>query len=371
MKKVLIAIPALNPSTLLIEYIDRLIENNFDSILVVDDGSRSEFNHIFQEIATRKECSIFRHALNLGKGRGMKNSINHFLNMENSMEYAGVIFVDSDGQHEIDDVMKVRDAMVANPDKLYFGSRDFNESHVPPKSRFGNKTTTILFWLFYGKKIRDTQTGLRGIPSAIAPLFIDLKGERFEYEMNMLISAVMNDVAVEEVGINTVYFDNNSETHFRPVQDSLRIMSLLFANFLKYILSSLSSFFIDILLFQLFILLWSDFEVASKIMLATLAARVGSSVVNYWLNKNFVFQNEEKDPRLFIGYFSLVAVQLLASGFLVNFFHQSTGVSETIVKIVVDGLLFLVSYRIQKLYIFKQTYQEKEAVYLIEEEDIQ
>lgn len=359
MKKVLLVIPALNPPVSFIEYVNELIAQGFDSLLIIDDGSRDAFRPAFAELATRKECTVLRHAVNLGKGRGIKNSLNYFLNLADKNEYAGVIFVDSDGQHKVEDVLKVKKAMMKDPTKLYLGSRNFNEPQVPAKSKLGNKITSLLFWMMYGKRIDDTQTGLRGIPTQMVAEFIELSGERFQYETNMLTAAVLKDIEIAEIGIQTVYFDNNSETHFRPIKDSFEIMSLLFVNFFKYILSSFSSFIIDIVLFQFLIVFMLDLDASHRIMAATLGARVGSSIFNYWINKNLVFQNKQKNPAQIVQYFMLVGIQLLASGLLVILIYQLNGANETVVKVIVDSLLFLISYRIQRFYIFKEKANEE------------
>lgn len=359
MKKVLLVIPTLNPPVDFPVYVNELIAQGFDSLLVVDDGSREEFQSVFIELANRKECTVLRHAVNLGKGRGIKNSLNYFLNLADREEYAGVIFVDSDGQHEVEDVLKVKQAMIQDPTKLYLGSRNFNEPQVPAKSKLGNKITSLLFWMMYGKRVGDTQTGLRGIPTQMAVEFIELSGERFQFEMNMLTAAVLKDIEIAEIGIRTVYFDNNSETHFRPIKDSFEIMSLLFVNFFKYILSSFSSFIIDIVLFQLLISLMPALDASYRIMAATLGARVGSSIFNYWINKNLVFQNNQKNPAQLVQYFMLVGVQLVASGLLVSLIYQLNGANETLIKVMVDSLLFLISYRIQRFYIFKDRVRER------------
>lgn len=359
MNKVLIVIPTLNPpQELFKKYIDDLIKEGFDSILIVNDGSKVEFKPLFDELATKKECTVYNHAVNLGKGRALKNSINYFLTLPNVQDYIGIITADSDGQHEIKDVIKVRDAMVANPTKLYFGSRNFDGEDIPAKSRFGNKMTTNLVKLLYGKKIRDTQTGLRGIPAPIASLFIDLNGERFQYEMNMLVSAVRSNIDVEEIEIKTLYFDDNSETHFRPIQDSLEIMGTLLGTFFKYIMSSVSSFAVDLLLFQLMIILFRQLDNDLRIVISTVIARIGSSIINYLINKNIVFENKEKDSSLLIKYFSLVVVQMSISALLVALFYRVTGMQETLIKVLVDSFLFLVSYRIQKLYVFKSSIKQ-------------
>lgn len=351
MSKIMIVIPALNPDKKLVTYVNELVANGFQSILIIDDGSKAEYKKIFKQLSFLPEVTLFRHAINLGKGRALKNSFNYVLNLNE--EYTGVITVDSDGQHKVSDVIKIKNAMEKNPSKIYFGSRNFNKENVPFKSSIGNKFTSFLFKLLYGKKIMDTQTGLRGLPISCLESLMDLKGERFEYETSMLISAVLTDIDIEEIEIDTVYFDNNSETHFRPIEDSLAIMGLLLETFLKYMLSSLSSFIVDITLFTLFISIFHSMDFSKRILLSTVIARIGSSAFNYLVNKEIVFKSDESNKRVAYKYFVLVVLQLLASALLVTLFYKATGLPETMIKTIVDTFLFLVSYRIQKVFVFK------------------
>lgn len=242
MDKVLIVIPTLEPDEHFTTYVNKLIAHGFDSILVVNDGSGQEYESVFEELARQPQVSILSHAVNLGKGRALKNALNQFLTMENNNQYTGIITVDSDGQHQIADVIKIRNAMLMDPSKLYLGSRNFDQNGVPQKSSFGNKTISFIFKMLYGRKVTDTQTGLRGIPKSIVESFVALKGEGFEYEMNMLIAAVLSHIEIEEITIQTVYFDDNSQTNFRPVTDSVAIISLVVVAFFKHLVTSLGSF---------------------------------------------------------------------------------------------------------------------------------
>ena len=209
MKKILILIPALNPPRQLIDYVKSLLDNNLKDILLVDDGSKEEFKEIFDTIEkfSNANIKVFRHAKNLGKGRALKNAFNYFLTLPNLAEYSGVVTADSDGQHRVEDVIKVAKEIEENPNKLILGCRDFDLEQVPPKSRFGNKITNGVFKLFYDKNISDTQTGLRGFPTAIIKDFLDIAGERFEYETKMLIYCFQKEIGIKEVLIETIYFD--------------------------------------------------------------------------------------------------------------------------------------------------------------------
>lgn len=352
MKRTLIVVPAYNPGQELIAYVEELIQSGFDSILLIDDGSKVAHQPLFHELDEKEEVTLLRHAVNLGKGRALKNAINYFLNLSNLDQYCGLITVDSDGQHLIEDVMKMVKDLNQRERALVLGVRNFDETNVPFKSRFGNKITKQLFKLLYGEKLQDTQTGLRGLTKNIAHEFVDLEGERFSYETNVLIHAVRQSIPIDEIVIKTVYIEDNSETHFRPVADSIEIYSLLLKNFFKYMFSSIASFLIDILLFHLFIGVFGVMASAIRIMAATIGARIVSSLFNYSVNKLLVFDSDKDVSKTIWKYYALVIVQLMASALLVFTFYNITGFKETSIKIVVDTILFLISYRVQKRYVF-------------------
>ena len=354
----MIVIPALNPGRGLIEYVDRLRSKGYTCILVVDDGSRDDCRYIFDEIEQKDGCSVLRHETNLGKGRALKDAMLHFISTfsdKTSNVPLGIITVDSDGQHTVEDVDKVVAAMKADPDSLILGARDFDTGNVPPKSRFGNKCTRVILKLFIGGDIHDTQTGLRGIPVGMLERFAHLPGDRFEYETQMLIDAIHSDCNITEVPIETVYINDNSETHFNPIKDSVRIYKVILGTFFRYMLSSLSSFVVD---YGIFCGLFAVFSKAAvtesrSIWLATVIARICSSLFNYTLNKKVVFKSK-RGPVTLIMYYCLCVAQMTASAALVNLVNMAHFIPVQAAKIVVDTLLFMISYRIQKGFIFKQ-----------------
>ena len=447
MKKTLVLIPALNPPKQLIDYVKSLLDNNLKDILLVDDGSKEEFKEIFETIEKFPDANIkvFRHAKNFGKGRALKNAFNYFLTLPNLDEYNGVVTADSDGQHRVEDVIKLAKEVEENPDTLILGCRDFDLEQVPPKSKFGNKITNGAFKLFYGKNISDTQTGLRGFPTAIIKDFLDIAGERFEYETKMLIfcfqkeipikeveenphklilgcrdfdleqvppkskfgnkitngafklfygknisdtqtglrgfpTAIIKDfldivgerfeyetkmliycfqkeIEIKEVVIETVYFNDNSETHFNPIIDSLKIYKVTLSPFLKYIASAISSFILDILSFKwilIILIAFGNIERAAVITISTIVARVISSTFNFYLNKKFVFKYEKNTKKSLLKYYSLCVVQMLLSAVLVTVVWKHTKYPETRIKIVVDTILFLLSYFVQQRWVFKR-----------------
>ncbi len=370
MRETVVIIPALDPDPRLITYCDELIKAGIETILLVDDGSDEEHRIVFTQLSDR--CMVLHHSHNLGKGRALKNSFSLICNetLSNDLTYEGprpledmlpaikeakcVVTADSDGQHAVTDVLEVARRTQGSGDALVLGARDFDSDNVPFKSKKGNKLTRRLFEILHGLKLTDTQTGLRGIPVRLLPVFMEGKGERFEYELDMLVIAAREHIPVIEVPIETIYENANEGTHFRAVSDSISVYKILFGTFFKFLLTSLSSFVVDILVFRLMLAIFAGVGEELKITMATAIARVISSVYNFLMNKNIVFLKEGEMVRSALGYYTLCVLQMLTSAGLVILVHKILPIHETYVKIIVDSCLFVISYQIQKRIVFRR-----------------
>ena len=348
-----IIIPALNPPEALTGYIMELKKEGFDKIIVVDDGSRDEFKEIFRRLKDNYDCDLIVHAVNMGKGRALKDALNYYLN-EYSQDYRGVITADSDGQHLVKDVIRMDDEMGRNDSALILGVRDFDRKNVPFKSKAGNRITRNVLKVLIGGNVTDTQTGLRGIPNQIVYEYLTLAGERFEYETTMLIESIKKDIPIREISIDTVYYDGNSETHFHPVKDSIRIYKLIFGSFIKYMFVSLSSFALDYGLFCLLSAVMIGAVDTIRIWVATVIARVISSLYNYLMNRNVVFKSEKGIKQTIVKYYALCTVQMCCSAGLVLMATRWLHWPSPVVKPIVDTILFLLSYQIQSRWIFRE-----------------
>ena len=356
MYKNIVIIPALNPpGQRLKEYVSSLIEYGCERILIVDDGSAAEYKEIFSCLETYDAVRVFRHAVNLGKGRALKNAFNYAFTEWGMEDCSGVITVDSDGQHTIEDVIALQKELdLQTVPALLLGTRDFDDPNVPFKSRYGNKITSGIFKLLYGVKLGDTQTGLRAIPKEYMLQYMDLDGERFEYEMNMLIFGAIHKHSMEQIKIQTVYFDNNNETHFRPFVDSMKIYKLIFTVFFKYLFTSLSSAVIDLLIFHMMTLLLVSLKTEIAIIVSTVIARIVSSFYNFLLNRNMVFKSSGNTWKQMVRYYVLCIVQLCCSAGLVVLLNRMIGWDKTFEKLIVDSVLFVISYQIQRAWVFKE-----------------
>ncbi len=348
-----VIIPTFNPKEKIFEVIDGLSKKGFENIIIINDGSKAECADIFNRIEKIPECILLRHEVNKGKGRGLKTGFEYVL--KHFPDCDGVVTTDDDGQHTPEDIKRCAQRM-AKDKKAVLGARDFKQDNVPPKSKFGNNMTRIVFRLVCGIKITDTQTGLRAIPTDYLPLLCNISGERFEYETNMLLEMKRASLEFEEETITTIYSDNNSGTHFNPLTDSIKIYAII----LKYAASSLICSLIDIGLFTLINLLaipvFGENE-TFRVFTATAVARIISSLTNYFANQRGVFQSKQSVKKSIVRYYILAAGQLLVSFLLVNglsmlFGAQSSG-WQSLIKVVIDTILFFFSFAIQRDWVYK------------------
>ena len=130
-------------------------------------------------------------------------------------------------------------------------------------------------------------------------------------------------------------------------------MEKLFSKYqtiITYILFSSLSFIVDIVSFSSILFFLKD-----KIMISSYLARAISSIFNYIVNKNIVFKNnEKKNIKSMIMYFLLVIVNITISGTLVKKIYFFIHYNATLIKIVIDSLIFIINYFLQKYIIFKK-----------------
>lgn len=347
LKDVRIIIPALNPDEKLLGLLERLKEQGFCPPLLVNDGSNAECETYFKKAEEKYGCTVLKHERNKGKGCALKTAFSYLIKDEDC-NYA--VTIDADGQHEPEDVLRcVLSAKESKNDgKIIFGCRNFSEPHVPMKSRLGNRSMCALMRFTCGMALSDTQTGLRVFPKQYFSKLLEVEGERFEYETNMLIEIQKEKIPYDEVKIKTVYIENNRASHFRPVADSL----IIIRPFFKFLISSCGSSVIDLGVFSVLIWMMKNFPEQQVVWVATVIARILSACCNYMLNRHRVFeQGGKKSP---VKYMILCVLQMCMSAALVSSIYKMVGVGAPLIKILVDVILFFLSYQIQREWVFAE-----------------
>lgn len=349
MKNISVIIPAYKPDETLLTTIDDIKNAGFDDIIVVDDGGGEAFAPVFDKVRAIDECTVLVHEVNRGKGAALKTAFAFF--EENRKDGIGAVTVDADGQHLIKDIIAVCNLM-AETNHIVLGCRDFSGKDVPARSKFGNNCTIALMRLFFGMKISDTQTGLRAFPKCVIPEMIGIDGDRYEYETHMLFYMNRHSLPFEEVKIQTVYIEENSSSHFRPIRDSLRIYSLI----IKYLLSSVGTTLVDLLVNYIGLLLIGNSLGDASIFVAGFIARATSSMFNYTVNAKAVF-GESINKKTLLRYYILAIIQICVSTLSVYLIVKAFSIPEgavirTVIKAIVDAILFFISFRIQHKWVF-------------------
>ena len=364
LSQISVILPSLDPDEKLLSTIGQLLEIGFTDIILINDGSKQKNLRYFETADQYPQVHLLHHPENLGKGAALKTGFTWFLN--NRSNKKGVITVDGDGQHHPEDVKRCAEEML-DSDHLILGVRDFKHKDIPWRSRFGNRCTSGIFKFFIGMSVSDTQTGLRAIPAEYLEGLVTVDGDRFEYETNMLLAMKANHIPFREVKIRTVYLEKNKSSHFRVVRDSFRIYKLIFGHFFRYSVSALVSAALDEGLY----LLLSHWLVGALSGFALTAvpaacARLLSSVFNFIVNKKLVFKSKGAVLKALMRYYMLAIPNailqiLLTHGTYLVFgiTPEQTGV-RAIVYAVVMAVLFVVSFILQKRWVFASKQQKNQ-----------
>ena len=349
-EKLIVIIPAYEPPREFIDYA-RGVAVFAGELVVVNDGSSREYDGIFNEIQAIDNVKYITYGENHGKGYALKQAFKYC--SEKYDESYVCATADCDGQHDIADIQRVAEVAFEHPSTLVLGSRDFDLPIVPKRSRAGNTNIRRIFRLLYGLNLTDTQTGLRGFSVKLAKRFLSVRGDRFEFEMDMLIYSQKNDISILEVPIKTIYPENPEEhiSHFKTIKDSARIVGTVIRNLNMYILSSALSGILDVLMFFILSSVVLGNVSAINTLIATVGARVASSLLNFSLNRKYVFAGKSK--KSIYRYYILWFCQLGASYGLIFLFGNVLGLPMTPMKLVGDLVLAFFSYQIQKLWVFK------------------
>jgi glycosyltransferase involved in cell wall biosynthesis len=297
--QIVFLIPCYQPTQTFLDLVGRLREADRSQIVVVDDGSGPAYASIFQRAKQLPDVTLLTNAINLGKGAALKHGMNHIL--VNYPDCIGVVTADADGQHAVADILKLAAELKKQPNRVVFGARQFI-SNVPLRSRFGNTVSRYIYRFLIGLNLTDTQTGLRGVPKRLMELCLGIRANRYEFETEQLVLIKSAGMPVHEIPIQTIYIDDNRESHFRPLLDSAQIYFVL----LRYAASSLLTALTDLVVFATAMAWFGD------LLLSNAAGRLAALWVQFALLQKFVFRRDGS-ARMFMAYLGLVLVSGVVS----------------------------------------------------------
>ena len=334
-------IPSYQPDEALLQVVKELKESSFD-VVVVNDGSEPTYDEIFKQLP--EDIHYLSYETNHGKGYALKHGLNFI--KENYDENSLVVTMDSDGQHKVVDAIRICEEC-EKEGGLVLGSRHFGKE-TPWKSRFGNWMARTTFLISTHHKIYDTQTGLRAFPYSLIEQYLGIQGDRYEYEMNVLLESIKSDIPIQEVTIETIYINNNAGTHYNPFKDTMRI----FKEVLKFSASSLIGFLVDYTCFTLLTFIPNSWEY--WVLMCNIIARVISASVNFAINYKIVFRSKEKVWLAILKYAGLAIFILGCNTLLLWLLVNNAGLNQYLAKIIVEVTMFIVSWLIQRLFVFRR-----------------
>ncbi len=334
----IVLIPAYEPGGTLSQLVrDLRASESEPHVVVVDDGSGNAYAGEF-DAARRAGASVLSYPANRGKGFALRTGIAHIVE-----QYPGevVVCADSDGQHRVEDILRVAHRAEQADGAIILGGRRF-VGDVPVRSRVGNAVSRLAFGAVAGVRVHDTQTGLRAYPPHLLGWMLGIAGDRFEYELNLLLDAAATGIPVIEVEVATVYLRNNASSHFRPVVDSVRVLRPLMA----FGVSSFGAFLLDLAALQVI------FALTGSLLIAVVGARAVSGTVNFLVNRYLVFRSRATTVRSHALRYLALALAIVVAGYLMLTALSALGVGLVPAKIVTDVTLYVLSFQAQRLVIF-------------------
>ncbi|HPS30218.1 MAG TPA: DUF2062 domain-containing protein [bacterium] len=213
-----VIIPTYNNSGTLASVITGVLKYT-DRIIVVNDGSNDLTSEILKQF---RNITVVTHEKNKGKGIALRTGFKKAVDM--GFRYA--ITIDSDGQHNPDDIPKFIEKIEENPDSMIVGARNMEQSSVPGKSSFGHKFSNFWYKVETGIDLPDTQSGYRLYPVEKLKN-IRYITNRFEFEIEVIVRAAWAGLDVTSVPVSVIYFPKETRvSHFRPFQDFTRVSIL-------------------------------------------------------------------------------------------------------------------------------------------------
>lgn len=338
-----VIIPAYRPNQNLFKLVQNLQKHFKGTIIVVDDGNQDQT--IFKQLSG---VVLLHHDKNKGKGAALKTAFRYVLKELDSVY--GVVTADADGQHPAEDILKMIHLIEQDSDSFYIGTRTFSQK-TPLRNRLGNLITRKVFSWVTKQTIMDTQNGLRAIPKWLLEKLIKIPQQRYDYEMAMLKLIADQGVSIIQVPVKTIYEQEGAISSFNPWKDSVLIYRILLKSFVRFIIVGILSFVID---YALYLLFYTWFVGGWRIIMAVVSARVLSGIFNYVMNRFYSFESDVRFVKSSLQYLILFLLIMSLSAFFTDALTSFGLISYQYAKIVVDSLLFLLSYTIQKKYIFKK-----------------
>jgi glycosyltransferase involved in cell wall biosynthesis len=334
-----VLIPAYVPEAALPETVAAVLERPFRAVVVVNDGSPTSCEALFETLRAMPRVHVLAHAENLGKGASLKTGLGFIAGAFPGC--VGAVTADADGQHSPRDIIRVGEQLAANPRALTLGARRF-DGETPLRNRLGNQLSRLAVGLVVGQWLKDTQTGLRGIPSRLFDRLLAIPASGYEFELDMLTAAKHAGCEFVETPIQTIYLSGNCSSHFNPLLDSMRVYFVL----LRFGLVSVQTALIDNLVFL------GLFSVGGGLLLSQAGGRLAGMTFQYSAARRAVFLSDVSHRKTLPKYVLLAAVSGGVSYLLIRLLWDVGGMAVLPAKLLAETVLFFVNFAVSRDFVF-------------------
>ncbi|HLP79786.1 MAG TPA: glycosyltransferase family 2 protein, partial [Acidobacteriota bacterium] len=192
------AMPAYNEGPVIGNVVSNLKANGYYDILVVDDCSKDDTS----AQAKKADATVIRHVINRGAGAATATAISY----ARKNDYDFLVLMDADGQHSPADVEPL--LLCAQSHDVVIGSRNIDDESMPLVRRIANRVGSIVTWFFFGKYVRDSQSGFK-VFNKRALKTITITFDRFEFCSEIIGEINRNNLSVSEVPITVIYTEHS------------------------------------------------------------------------------------------------------------------------------------------------------------------
>ena len=190
--RIMIGMPMFNEEET-VGTIVQLSRRHADEVVCIDDGSSDHS----ARIAEAAGATVIRHRTNLGYGAALKS----LFNKARADDVDVLIILDSDGQHDPNDVPRIIAPILADEADLVIGSRFHQHGGsvaMPAYRRLGNKIISMASNMTSDHNLRDTQSGFRAFSKKALSML------RFEHNGMELSLEILDDAQEKQLRMKEV-----------------------------------------------------------------------------------------------------------------------------------------------------------------------
>jgi len=210
-----LVIPTLNEEKAIGKVLAEIPRHIVDEVIIVDSSTDNT-----PKIAEEMEAKVIRE-LRKGYGRALQTGI------ENAMGDV-IVYMDGDHSYNPQEISKMVESILNGEHDIVLGSRISRK--MLPKSmnflnKFGNLALSLIFDLFFLKKVKDTQSGFRAVKKASLKN-LTYRDYGMPYVTEQLIKLAKRGVRIGEVPIT--YRPRIGETKLCAWTDGFKILKCMF-----------------------------------------------------------------------------------------------------------------------------------------------